>query len=98
MKPAPCLDCLIIPICRQRYFVGMKNKCKLVEKYLFKPPSFMAGRVDFDFRVNRVYDAIRPVHWKKRYPIDTHYLEHRTQEFLIGSKDRRTVMFWKEVV
>ena len=98
MKPAPCVDCLIIPICRRRYFIDMKNKCKLVEKYLFKAPSFAGGRNDFDTRVNRVHDAINPVHWKKRHQLVAIPVSCKTQEFRTGPSDRTTVRFWKEMI
>ena len=66
MNNVPCLNCLIIPICRRRYFIDMKNECSLVERYLFRSEPFGYARVDFEVRINKVYDAISPVHWEKR--------------------------------
>ena len=64
----PCTDCLIIPICRHKYFIDMKNECQMIEKFLFKTVvdsnhAFCVRRINFELRVNLVSDAIRPVLW-----------------------------------
>ena len=94
MKPAPCENCLIIPICRQQYFIDMKNRCRLVEKYLFQASHYAVGRNDFDHRVNRVHDAINPVYWKRRESLSTYY----TQEFPIEAQGSSCVRFRKKVI
>lgn len=60
----PCVDCLLISVCRQKFFLDMKKDCRMIETYLFVPPNFAEGHIDFEFRLNKVYDRIHPVHWK----------------------------------
>jgi len=95
MKPAPCVDCPVIPICRLRYFIELKNKCTLVEEYLFRYPGYMTGRGDFDFRCNRVHDALNPVHWNKNNEKNM-FNGDFTQEFPIDGQGKSTTRYWKE--
>jgi hypothetical protein len=73
----------------------MKNNCKLVEKYLFTAPAMAMGRNDFDFRVNRVHDAINPVHWKKRMGRHNY---HYTQQFLTANSNDSKICFPLEII
>jgi hypothetical protein len=93
MKPAPCLNCLVIPICRQQYFIDLKNRCELVETYLFLPPSRSTARNDFNIRLKRVADAISPVHWKIRRRYNSLF----TQDFDLKGGGAN-MSFWKERV
>ena len=34
LEERPCKDCLMIPVCRNRYWEDVLNKCELISKYL----------------------------------------------------------------
>ena len=91
MKPAPCLNCLVIPICRHQIFIDLKNRCKLVEAYLFLPPARSTARNDFDIRLKMVHEAINPVRWKSEKKGDSSY----TQYFELDGGGA-SISFWKE--
>ena len=67
MKPAPCVNCLITPICRLKPFLNMRDECIIVKKYLYKPNEYITARNDFDIRIERVIDAIKPTKWYSKY-------------------------------
>jgi len=64
----PCIDCLILPIRRHKYFIDMKNDCQMIEKFLFKSlvdqnHVFCMRRHDFDPRVYLLSEVVKPVKW-----------------------------------
>jgi hypothetical protein len=61
----PCIDCILIAICRHKYFVDLKNDCELVEQFLFEGMAYNRRREDFDYRIYQVFLAIKPTKWVK---------------------------------
>lgn len=59
----PCNNCLIIPICRNKYFFEMKMDCSLIEQYLFCGMTYNRRREDFDKRITKVKILINPKFW-----------------------------------
>jgi hypothetical protein len=90
---APCRDCLIIPICRLRYFLDIKNRCELVERFLFKSDRATA-REDFEERLNEVHTNINPIHWKK-HPLVAIDLGKKSDKVEIGSNGY-CLFYWRE--
>jgi hypothetical protein len=35
MKECPCIECILIPICRKKHFLDIVKECKLIEDYLY---------------------------------------------------------------
>ena len=61
---SPCHNCLIIPICRHKYFVDLKNECCLIEQFLFEGLIYDRRRPDFNKRIMEIYDAMNPAYWR----------------------------------
>jgi hypothetical protein len=59
----PCKDCLIIPICRNKYFKDMKESCSKVEEYLFCGMVYNRRRKDFIKRASKVEKVLKPMLW-----------------------------------
>ena len=81
----PCIDCLILPICRHKYFIDMKNECEMIDKFLFKSEVdsnhvFSLRRFDFDPRVYLISEIVKPVNW------DAKSITTRVTEIARGKK------------
>lgn len=61
---APCKDCLLIAVCRQKYFMDMKNDCCRAEQYLFCGMIYDRRRKDFNERAEKVQGILNPRYWK----------------------------------
>ena len=74
----PCINCLLIPICRHRKYKDMLIKCTPLLKMLYEPRLIKTqytihrrvlingnNRVDnFDEIIKRVEDTMKPVGWR----------------------------------
>ena len=60
----PCDNCLVIPICRNKYFIDMKTDCSLVEQFLFEGVIHSRRRRDFSERIAKVYKSVKPLYWE----------------------------------
>ena len=60
----PCEECLLIPICRNKYFIDMKNDCSLLEEFLFTGSILNTRKTDFHKRITEVYKIMTPLYWE----------------------------------
>lgn len=60
---APCEDCVLIAVCKNKYFVDMKQDCSLIEQYLFCGMVYNRRRKDFSERIEKVKDILSPKLW-----------------------------------
>ena len=77
----PCKQCPCIAICKHMYFIDMKNKCSLINDYLFNPVVdsnhvFERRRPDFDERIYEAFKILKPQYWRvgKRDVIEHGYV------------------------
>jgi hypothetical protein len=71
----------------------MKNKCPLVETFLFKS-DLATARVDFEERINEIHKTINPIHWKK-YIITNMRAKYRPSSVNVGH-DGFCLFYWRE--
>ena len=79
----PCENCVCIAVCRQKYFIDLKNQCALIERYLFTGMIYDRRHPKFDERARLVTKAIDPVLWGKKGTTFT--WRKRAGEFMLAS-------------
>ena len=63
----PCKNCLLIALCKNKYFLDMKNECSLIERYLFKGMIYDLRKDDFNERIDTIHKIMNPKYWKVDY-------------------------------
>lgn len=59
-KDAPCRECLIIPICRCKYFVDIKKECFKLNDFIFHG---LSKRHNYYERIVSIIRIVRPIRW-----------------------------------
>ena len=55
----PCYKCLLVPVCRHKFFRQLTNDCKLVNDHFTKCKPWYVGESR-----KEVYDCLSPTQWK----------------------------------
>jgi len=68
MEKCPCIDCVLIAICKYKTFIEVQNECSLLEHHLYidmvdSNHVFSKKRADFNERVKEVHDTLIPTRW-----------------------------------
>ena len=79
----PCKDCLLIPICKHKYFLDLRRECSIINHYLYiyRP----IGARGFEKRMQRIYHVLKPSFWEVKE--DENKIPYLTYE----QKTRRTI-------
>jgi len=73
----PCKDCLLIPICRNKYFVELNLDCSMMYNFLYHKANGVAERrPSFMLRVLNLNKLMNPYRWEMRE--NNTYLYYRT--------------------
>jgi hypothetical protein len=85
----PCENCLLIPVCRNKYFIDMKNDCSIIEQYLFCGMVYNRRRKDFDNRIAKIKKIVSPRFWDcGEYDSKNKYFSYKKKA------SRRTVKYF----
>lgn len=60
-KKCPCEECLIIPICRHKYYVSLFRQCSILTEYERSYTSVLGW--DFN-RILAIENALKPTKWE----------------------------------
>jgi len=72
----PCEGCLCVPMCRNKPYNILVNKCFLINNYLIEP--YRASKRPSD-RLKKVYEILQPIYWNIRITGATHvYIKQNT--------------------
>jgi len=65
-EDCPCVNCICVPVCRQKGYFTLVSECKLILRILYKAnyPQPMDRSVHFNRMIGEINAAINPTHWK----------------------------------
>jgi hypothetical protein len=73
----PCLNCVCIPICRNKNINYLFDDCSLIRKYIVDYDNIFLRRSD---RMRKMIEIVKPIGWK--YGTRELYYPDRVKHFL----------------
>lgn len=64
----PCIDCVCIPICRNKLYGYLFSDCMLLKRYI---PNYNVVHLRNVKKMKTIIETLKPPHWE--YKVDPHY-------------------------